>query len=280
MTWNLWWRFGRWEERREAILRTLEAERPGILGLQEVWGSAEHSGRDENMARWLAERLGMHWAWSRSPVQARWHKRNGGDTSVDVGVAVLSRYPLLETAERRLPAADFPDDGKTVLHASVELPGGVLPFFTTHLNSGLDESAVRCAQVREIAAFMAERARGPYPPVLTGDFNAEPDSDEMRLLCGTRTAPAARGMVLLDAWRFADPGLPQGTWDLAHDQAVTFGRGPSCVDFILAGPPQAGGRGRIRTARRAGDVPVAGVQPSDHAAVIAELALAEGPAGL
>jgi endonuclease/exonuclease/phosphatase family metal-dependent hydrolase len=273
MTWNLWWRFGGWERRREAILRTLEAERPDILGLQEVWGSAEDAEPAENLAGWLAERLGMHWAWSRSPVQDRWHKRNGGDTSMDVGVAVLSRHPLLETAERRLTADDFPDDGKTVLYASVELPGGPLPFFTTHLNSGLDESAVRCAQVREVAAFIVERAQGAYPPVLTGDFNAEPDFDEVRLIRGYQTAPAARGLTLLDAWRFADPGLPRGTWNLAHEDAVTFGREPSCIDYILVGVPDANGRGVIRSARRAGHTPLDGVQPSDHAAVVAELVL-------
>ena len=164
----------------------------------------------------------MHWAWSRSPVQDRWHSRNGGDTSVDVGVAVLSRHPILATAERRLPTVPgFPDDGKTALHALIDVPGGPLPFFTTHLNSGVTESEVRCAQVRELAAFVAERATGPYPPVVTGDFNAEPDFDEVRLICGYKTAPAAPGLVLLDSWRFADPALPQGTWDISYKAPST-----------------------------------------------------------
>lgn len=271
MTWNLWWRFGDWRARREAILRTLEAERPDVLGLQEVW-----AGPDENLAGWLAERLGMHWVWSRSPVQDRWHSRNGGDSTVDVGVAVLSRTPILETAERRLPAGDFADDGKTALHALIELPGGPMPFFTTHLNSHPAGSAVRCAQVRELAAFVAERATGPHPPVVTGDFNAEPDYDEIRLICGYKTAPAVPGLVLLDAWRFADPALPQGTWDIAHQDSANFGARPSCLDYVLVGIPGPGGRGAIRTARRAADTPVDGVRPSDHAAVLAELALGEG----
>ncbi|MEE4545364.1 endonuclease/exonuclease/phosphatase family protein [Streptomyces sp. V4-01] len=272
MTWNLWWRFGPWERRRTAVLHTLRRERPDVLGLQEVWGSAAPGG--ENMARWLAAELGMHWTWSRSPVQDRWHGRNGGDTSVDVGIAVLSRHPLLETAELRLPAGDFPDDGKTALHALIDTPGGPLPFFTTHLNSGLDESAVRCAQVSALAAFVGERSAGhAHPPVVTGDFNAEPDFDEMRLLCGYKTAPAAPGLVLLDGWRFADPALPQGTWDMAHRDAAGFGSRPSCIDHILVGPPGEGGRGRVRLTRRAADTAVDGVWASDHAAVVTELAL-------
>jgi hypothetical protein len=43
------------------------------------------------------------------------------------------------------------------------------------------------------------------------------------------------------------------------------------VDYILVGPPGPDSRGWVRTARRAGDRPVAGVWPSDHAAVLAEL---------
>lgn len=268
MTWNLWWRFGPWEARRDAIAHVLREERPDVLGLQEVWGNG-----DENLAGWLAKELGMEWAWSRSPVQDRWHRRNGGDTSVDVGIAVLSRYPILETAERRLPSGGFPDDGKTVLHAVIDAPGGPLPFFTTHLNSGPAESAVRCAQVREVAAFVSERATtGHFPPVVSGDFNAEPDFDEMRLIGGYKTAPAAPGLVLLDAWRFADPSKPQGTWDIAHRDSVNVGARPSCIDYILVGLPGPGGRGRIRGARRAADQQVDGVWPSDHAAVVAELA--------
>ncbi|MEU3458820.1 endonuclease/exonuclease/phosphatase family protein [Streptomyces sp. NPDC006733] len=267
MTWNLWWRFGPWRARRDAIAHVLREERPDVLGLQEVWGSD-----GENLAGWLAAELGMQWAWSRSPVQDRWHRRNGGDTSVDVGVAVLSRYPILRTAERRLPAAGFPDDGKTVLHALIDAPGGPLPFFTTHLNSGPAESAVRCAQVRELAAFVVERTGPGFPPVVCGDFNAEPDFDEMRLIGGYRTAPAAPGLVLLDAWRFADPAAPQGTWDIAHPDTDGFGDGPSRIDYLLVGLPGPGDRGRIRGARRAADRPVGGVWPSDHAAVVAELA--------
>lgn len=291
MTWNLWWRFGDWPRRSEAIARTLERERPDVLGLQEVWAAAAgrdggttaghgdrsdrggHGERGENFAGILADRLGMHWVWSRSPVQDRWHARLGGDTSVDVGIAVLSRHPIIDSAERRLPAGDAPDQGKTALHALIDVPGGPLPFFTTHLNPGAAESAVRCAQVRELAAFVGERATGRCPPVVTGDFNAEPDFDEMRLIGGYRTAPAVPGLVLLDAWRFADPHAPHGTWDIRDDDAVTFGRGPACVDHILVGMPGPGGRGRIRSARRAADRPVDGVMPSDHAAVVAELDL-------
>jgi endonuclease/exonuclease/phosphatase family metal-dependent hydrolase len=38
-SWNLWWRFGPWGQRREAIAAVLADARPDVCGLQEVWAS-------------------------------------------------------------------------------------------------------------------------------------------------------------------------------------------------------------------------------------------------
>lgn len=54
--------------------------------------------------------------------------------------------------------------------------------------------------------------------------------------------------------------------------AATFG--PSVrVDYVYVGMPDATGAGRVLSVRRAGDGPVDDVWPSDHAAVLVELAL-------
>ncbi len=39
VSWNLWWRFGPWEQRREAIAATLAEVGPDVCGLQEVWAT-------------------------------------------------------------------------------------------------------------------------------------------------------------------------------------------------------------------------------------------------
>jgi hypothetical protein len=49
--------------------------------------------------------------------------------------------------------------------------------------------------------------------VVTGDLNAEPDADEIRLLGGYKTAPVVPGLVLVDAWSYVDPMTPGWTWD-------------------------------------------------------------------
>ncbi|MEH0419479.1 endonuclease/exonuclease/phosphatase family protein [Streptomyces sp. B21-083] len=245
VTWNLWWRFGPWEARRKAILSVLRELRPDVVGLQEVW---ECDG--ENIAAWIADELGLHWTWAPSETPERWQRRIGGE-KVDVGNAVLSRWPVVESEAMRLPAPDELDDGRLALYARLAAaPGHHVPFFTTHLTSAAHASEVRRQQVTALAEFVAKRRVGTaYPPVITGDFNAWPDSDEIRLFGGYKTAPAVPGQV---------PGF-----------------GPSArIDYVFVGPPGRGGLGHVRKVERAGHGAVDGIWPSDHAAVVADLASA------
>jgi endonuclease/exonuclease/phosphatase family metal-dependent hydrolase len=268
VTWNLWWRFGPWEARQKAILSVLRELAPDVVGLQEVWAAG-----GENLAEWLAEELGMHWTWAASPAPERWQRRIG-DATVDIGNAVLSRWPVVAQDVLRLPAPTDVDDGRLALYARLAAPGHQVPFFTAHLASPLHASAVRREQVTALAEFVAAHRDGTgFPPVVTGDFNAWPDSDEIRLFGGYRTAPVVPGQVFFDAWEYADPAAPSATWDTANPY-VHPGLSPSVrLDYIhVGGPAGPGGVGTVRGVHRAGHGPVNGVWPSDHAAVVADLA--------
>jgi endonuclease/exonuclease/phosphatase family metal-dependent hydrolase len=113
LTWNLWWRFGPWEERRRAILSVLSDLQPDVIGLQEVWARGE-----ENLAGWLAGHLGMHWTWAASRAPERWQKRIG-DSTIDLGNAILSRWPIAENDVVQLPAGQGDDDGRLALYARI-----------------------------------------------------------------------------------------------------------------------------------------------------------------
>jgi endonuclease/exonuclease/phosphatase family metal-dependent hydrolase len=202
VSWNLWWRYGRWRERREAIVAELRRVRPDVCGLQEVWADLEG-----NLAASIAEELGMYHAYAPSSEPGKW-QRKLGDASVGIGNAVLSRWPIRESETRRLPVGGEPEEGRTVLHAWIESPSGGVPFFVTHLNSAHGQSGLRQVQVAEIAAFMQkmggnEKLRGGFPAVLTGDFNAPPDADEVRCLVG-KAVPRYGA----SSWR--TPGLTRG----------------------------------------------------------------------
>jgi endonuclease/exonuclease/phosphatase family metal-dependent hydrolase len=263
-TWNLWWRFGDWQQRLTAIRSVLAELRPDVCGFQEVW-----AGPDGNQAELLASEFGMYGAYSPSPAPGRWQRRLG-DNSIGFGNAVISRWPIRETHIAHL-AGGAVDEGRTVLHAAIDAPAGRMDVFTTHLNSGPHESAVRFTQVGEVARFVAAHANGAYPPVLTGDLNAEPDSDELRRLGGHLTAGAVGGQVLIDCWRYADLPIDGWTWDRRNPH-VAAGFGPSArIDYIMVGLPGADGRGHVERVAVFGDDAVAGVWPSDHAGVVTDL---------
>jgi endonuclease/exonuclease/phosphatase family metal-dependent hydrolase len=265
LTWNLWWRFGPWPQRRDAIAAVLANAQPDVCGLQEVWAD-----RGEHLAAQLAERLGMHWAWTPSPAPQRWQQRLG-DPTIQYGNAILSRWPITEQASQPLPAAANADDGRTVLFARVQTPTGPVPLFTTQLTSTIGGSAVRCRQVAALCRFVAAHTNSDFPPVVTGDLNAEPDADEVRLLGGHKTAPVVPGLVLVDAWRYADPMAPGWTWDRRNPYVAATGEPSARIDYVLVGLPVAAGAGRVRSVRLIGDRPVDGVWPSDHAGILAEL---------
>ncbi len=106
LTWNLWWRFGDWRARRPAIRAVLREVQPDICCLQEVWADA-----DEN----LADDLGLSWSWGPAGDQARWQNRIG-DPTVQFGVALLSRWPIVDPRYEDLPA----DTGRPMLSAVVD----------------------------------------------------------------------------------------------------------------------------------------------------------------
>lgn len=103
--------------------------RPDVCGLQQV-----RAGGGENQAALLAEQLGMHWVWTASPAPERRQERIG-DPTMQLGNAILSRWPITEQASQPLSADPGGDDGRTVLFAGIQTPAGRLPFFTTQLTS-------------------------------------------------------------------------------------------------------------------------------------------------
>ena len=99
MTWNVWGRFGPWEQRERAITAVLRASAPDIVLLQECW--CDDAGA--NQAARLGELLDMH------------HCFSGGN-------AILSRWPTTDVREHALPALDTAGWGGLALRAVIEGP--------------------------------------------------------------------------------------------------------------------------------------------------------------
>jgi len=254
-TWNVWWRFGPWEERQPGIAEVLHRIDADVIALQEVWGVHDGPGQ----AEMLAKKLGYEHVFA-----------SGYDTGdVLFGNAVLSRWPVAASDSRPLPSTSTTQEFRVALKTTVDGPRGPFELYTTHLNWRYDESAVRQAQVRALAEFVAESKERTFPPIVCGDFNADPMSDEIRMLTGRAAVPVAR-LVFMDAWDLAGNGAGY-TWSNDNAFAARDLEPDRRIDYVFVGWPKALGAGHAVDARVAAIEPINGVHPSDHYAVVAEL---------
>lgn len=254
-TWNLWWRFGPWEQRLPLIVEELRRVDPDVVALQEVW-----QDRATSSAHVIGEALGLEVAFA------------GGvelDDGLWFGNAIASRWPITGSSSVVLPDEGKPE-GRLALRADVDGPRGALQVFCTHLNWRLDQSSVRQAQVRALAELVAGAGPRTYPPIVCGDFNAEPHSAEIELLTGQRGV-AVDGFVLVDAWHSVRSSEPGYTFADDNPYAESQLEWDRRLDYVFVGWPKAGGRGHPRSAALFGTTPSGDLWPSDHYGVVVEL---------
>ncbi len=254
LTWNIWWRFGPWELRQPAIIKTLKKHDADIITLQEVWSDGE-----TDQAALLAEELGYyHVGVSNMEIKG-----------ASLGNAILSRWPIKRHEPCTLFGKSETGEGRAVQFAEIDGPRGLIPVFSTHLNWKFEHSHIRQRQVTDLARFVDHQRPWTFPPIVCGDFNADPSSEEIRMLKGMTTCPA-EGLFFHDAWAVAGNG-PGITWDNNNPYAAAELEPDRRIDYVFVGWPLAGGAGHIVECAIAGNQPVGGVWPSDHFAVMAEL---------
>lgn len=254
-TLNIWSRFGPWEERLVAIREGLATLAPDVIGLQEV---LRFDGLDQ--AQLVSDGLGYHVAWGRAS------ENHGFPT----GNAILSRWPILRTKVVALPNLGT-DEDRSVLFAELDAPYGRIPFFCTHLNWKFHHGHVRCAQVKTVAEVVAELAPiDGFPPVVVGDFNAEPDADEIRFMRGL-TGLGGPCVYFADAFGVAGDGSDGVTFSKRNPFAGPLREPERRIDYVFVRGPDDAQRGEPLDARVCFDQPYEGTYPSDHFGVIATI---------
>src|SRR5262249_21626213 len=136
-------------------------------------------------------------------VDAEHHDQPGRE--VYMGNAVLSRWPIRHAETLWLPRLDGGIPYRTLLSVELDAPSGRVRVHCTPLDGQYDASAAGVVQVQAVMrAVGARRDSAPpgHPPVLAGDLNAVPDSDEVRMLTG-RSAGPVPGLIFQDAWEVA-----------------------------------------------------------------------------
>lgn len=260
VTLNLWQEQGPWERRLALTAERLAALAPDVVCLQEV---RQVPGRVPNQAETLATALGLAWTYETAQP---W---GGGDE----GLAILTRGAIVERCFTALPApAD--QTQRIVLGARLALPCGSTRWcFTTHLAYRLTDGALRERQVQAVDRFVRERGDGPA--LLCGDFNAVPESDEIRYLTGLHSLDGAR-TYYQDAFALCHPGERGWTWSSDNPYTPQLSTLPADrrLDYIFVTQRRKDGAGRILRCELALHEPDAdGIHCSDHHAVLAEVVL-------
>lgn len=211
----------------ERTAKTMAAFKADIIGLQEVDLNCKRSG-SVNQPRELGRKLNMHAAFGA------FMDYDGGQ----YGMAILSRYPLVNTQSIRLPNGNEP---RVALQAEVRLPNGEsLVVVNVHFD-WVDDDKFRFAQ----ASFLADHLKKlDKPYILLGDFNDQP---------GSRTIKLFQSLAV--------------EADKPEKNRLTFSsiKPEVEIDFIFAAPAARWRVGRSKVL----DVPVV----SDHRPIVTDLVL-------
>ncbi len=281
VTLNLWGTEPPLERRLALADRQLAALDADVIALQEV---KPHG--DATTAHALAARRGDHVLYVPA---LQWDDGafGPGSRGGEEGLALVSRWPMLARRARRLPEVR-PTEARLLLSAQLATPAGPIWVHTTHLHYRLDDGAARAAQMIAIDETIRRCGRGndDPPQLLCGDFNATPDSDEVRFLRGL-TSLAGRRTHFQDAWRRChdEPGRAGGpadgiTWsaDNAHTRPLRSLDLDRRIDYVFVTTRKKDGRGTVHDCRvvlteRDGDDAICA---SDHYAVCADVQIAAG----
>jgi len=247
VTLNIWNKSGPWAERLALIRKQVADLAPDVLGLQEVLRLVPDEQNpppptpENDQASEIAEGLGYQIAYG---VAADY---SGG---LKFGNALLTRHKILDSRTFRLPGADS-GETRSLLYSLLETPWGRLPVFVTHLNWKLHHATVRLKQVVYLAEriFVLAPVEADFlPPILMGDFNAVPASDEIRYLRGEHVVDG-RSVYFADAWEYADEGGAGHTYARDNAYARKAGEPSRRIDYIFVRGPDKLGRGEPSNVR-------------------------------
>lgn len=175
-SWNIWV-FG--DRDTEAMAEIIQENDIDIIGIQEA---AIYFDEDEprHIAEEIAEELGYHYTFYPA-IDFRPEK------PYKMGNAVISRYPIESSDCYELNPEELEYDGsyqtepRIAVEAEVNIEGERVSFLSTHLQYSykFKTTETRKQQVQNLLSAVKTIKN---PVVLTGDFNATLDNEEIQML--------------------------------------------------------------------------------------------------
>lgn len=197
----------------DSVIDVIRAEKPDIVGLQEVDVHWSERSNFVDQAALIARGTAMNYRF------ARIYQLPNADSSKpprEFGVALLSKYPIISYTNRVITRLSSQQDNPApqplpgFLEATVDMNGKRVKVFNVHLDYRRDP-AVRAQQVADMLRYVGDVSA---PALMVGDMNAKPSAPELQPLFQ----------------RFRD------TWMYAEDSGWTMpSKKPAeKIDYVLA----------------------------------------------
>jgi endonuclease/exonuclease/phosphatase family metal-dependent hydrolase len=237
--WHDWPQHRRLVERLEAFALLVEDHQADVLLLQEVARINKFW-----VDRWLADRLGMAYVYSRA---------NGhlGGIGFEEGLAIFSRYPLSRPVLRQLSPVENRFSRRMALGTQVSSPCGELLAFSVHLGLTSKQNFQQSTKLTEWVGNVSEGMTA----LVGGDFNAGEGSQQIKNL--------KRNWV--DTFRHFNPFADGATHELRWPWGKPFRR--ERLDYIFLKTQLT--HWNVLEARH---LETPGERHSDHQAVLLRLA--------
>jgi endonuclease/exonuclease/phosphatase family metal-dependent hydrolase len=169
VSYNIRWRSGDDLKKLNKLLQEdPEIGSAAIIALQEVDRKKKRTG-NSNVAKLMADALGMHYAWAAPPPPKT------GDEE-ETGVAILSVYPLSEVRRIVLPHAGPNKRRRAGIGATIEVYDQKWRVYSVHAETRISVDK----KMEQFKAILDDLAKHPstMPAIVMGDFNTwEANSD-------------------------------------------------------------------------------------------------------
>lgn len=160
-SWNIWY-----NGNLEAVNDYLNKSKSDIIGLQEVM----RTDKKIELSKKLTDELGYQIAYAPA---FQIHKKG---KTVDVGNAVLTKHTILKSQIHILSDVD----SRVALQTDIQIKNTnkIIHVFNTHfLHTHQQPSAIQDLQAMNLAKILPHEST-----ILTGDFNALPDSNAVKII--------------------------------------------------------------------------------------------------
>ena len=159
ISWNIWY-----DGNLEKVNKFLEDAHADIIGLQEVM----RNGGNIQLSERLIKELGYQCVYAPA-----FQITKDGQT-IDVGNAILSKYPILEHKIHNLSHID----NRIAIEATIKMSDKILQIVCTHLlHTHQQPSEIQDIQAENLANMLSKTNA-----IVMGDFNALPESNAIKIM--------------------------------------------------------------------------------------------------